>query len=72
MLQAPSPLTLRLLWSVIEDIQPQLISDLSDTQLTRQVLHELQRLVCLAPDKSQVLSQYLNGRTMLIRDIAQA
>jgi hypothetical protein len=71
MLQTPSPSTLRLLWTVVENIQPNIISDLSDVQLIRQVLHELQRLVCLAPDESSVLSDYLGDRTMLIRDITE-
>jgi hypothetical protein len=71
MLQAPSPPTLRLLWTVIENIQPNIISGLSDVQLTRQVLYELQRLICLAPDESHILSEYLDTRTMLIRDLAR-
>ena len=72
MLQAPSPPTLRLVWTVVENIQPSIISELSDVQLIRQVLYELQRLVCLAPDESHVLTEYLGNRTMLIRDIVQS
>lgn len=71
MLRAPSPSMLRLLWTVVENIQPNLISGLSDVQLIRQVLHELQRLVCLAPEESHILSEYLGDRTMLIRDLTE-
>lgn len=71
MLQTPSPATLRLLWTVVENMRPNLTPDLSDVQLIRQVLYELQRLVCLAPDESSVLSEYLGDRTMLIRDISE-
>ena len=68
----PEPSTLRQLWSVIEETQTGVILKLSDTELVKQLLAQLNKKQALSSEETNTLSAYLYSRTPLIRDLATA
>jgi hypothetical protein len=64
--------TLRLLWSTIEGMQNDIISDLSDNKLTSYIVEQLQQQILLSSQERNKVESYLNTKTMLIRDLAES
>ncbi|BAU66722.1 hypothetical protein STA3757_41270 [Stanieria sp. NIES-3757] len=64
--------TLRLLWSMIGNIQTDTIVDWSDTKLTSYVIERLQQEILLSSHEREKVESYLNTKTMLIRDLAES
>ncbi len=64
--------TLRQLWAVIEDTQAAVLLRLSDTDLVRQLLNQLECRKSISGEEMGTLRQYLHSRTSLIRDLAQS
>ncbi|NWF62575.1 MAG: hypothetical protein HXY43_25905 [Fischerella sp.] len=64
--------TLRFLWSVIEQIQPTALLEVSDTDLVKHLLKQLDNRKALNSEENSTISAYLYSRTALIRDLAMA
>lgn len=63
---------LRQLWSVIEETQSSLLLRLSDTELVKQLLSQLESRNSLSNEEAIAISGYIHSRTSLIRDLALA
>ncbi len=64
--------TLRQIWSVIEETQSSLLLRLSDTELVKQLLSQLESRNSLSNEETIAISGYIHSRTSLIRDLALA
>lgn len=64
--------TLRQLWSVVEETQSSLLLRLSDTELVKQLLSQLESRNSLSNEEAIAISGYIHSRTSLIRDLALA
>ncbi|BAY96749.1 hypothetical protein NIES37_06860 [Tolypothrix tenuis PCC 7101] len=63
---------LRQLWSVIEQTQTSTLVGLSDTDLAKQLLGQVDSKTALSREEKNSLSDYIFSRTQLIRDLAFA
>lgn len=63
-------ITLRKLWSVVEETQAPVILKLNDADLIQQLLCQLQNKYALSPEEMQTIYRYLSDRLILIRDMA--
>jgi hypothetical protein len=63
--------TLRRLWSVVEETQSHQLLKLTDSELTKQLLHQLQHRYPLTGEETQMVRLYLRDRLSLIRDMAE-
>lgn len=66
-----TPTMLRQLWSLIETTQANLLLKLDDASLVQWILKQLKQEQALNPEEVHILSDYLNNRLSLIRDLAQ-
>lgn len=64
--------TLRQLWTVIEETQTNVLLKLSDADLVKQLLSQLDHRKPLSGEEAGTISQYLHAKTTLIRDLAQS
>ncbi len=64
--------TLRFLWSVIEQTQTHTLVELNDTDLVKQLLKQLEANKALSTEETSTIRTYLDARTTLIRDLAEA
>lgn len=65
-------LTLRHLWTVVEETQTNVLLRLSDTELVKQLLSQLDNKNPLSGEEISTMSAYILSRTSLIRDLAYA
>jgi hypothetical protein len=63
---------LRQLWTVVEETQSSVLLKLSDTDLIKQLLRQLDIKNPLSGEETCIVSAYISSRTSLIRDLAQA
>ena len=61
---------LRVMWMLVETSNPYNISKLSDGEIIRQLIQQVQTISSLSFEDSQILSKYIGSRTALIRDLA--
>ena len=61
---------LRIMWMLVETSNPYNISKLSDGEIIRQLIQQVQSISALSFEDSQILSKYIGSRTALIRDLA--
>jgi uncharacterized membrane protein YvbJ len=66
-----TPTMLRQLWLLIETTQANLLLRLDDASLVQWLLKQFNQERSLNHDEIHVLSNYLNNRVSLIRDLAQ-
>lgn len=66
----PKPPTLRLIWTVIEDIPSQYLLALSHVALVEMLTQQISSHEQFNPNESSVVSDYLEARIKLIRDTA--
>lgn len=66
-----TPTMLRQLWLLIETTQANLLLRLDDASLVQWLLKQFKQERSLNHDEIHVLSDYLNNRVSLIRDLAQ-
>lgn len=66
-----TPTMLRQLWSLIETTQANLLLKLDDASLVQWILKQLKQEQALNPEQVHILSDYLNNRLSLIRELAQ-
>ncbi|MDZ7960379.1 MAG: hypothetical protein RMY34_21270 [Aulosira sp. DedQUE10] len=64
--------TLRQLWSVIEQTQTSTLVGLSDTDLAKQLLEQVDSITALSCEEINSLTAYIFSRKQLIRDLAFA
>ena len=67
-----SPLLLRKVWTVIENTQASVFSELSDRDLIKRLLSQVSTQQSLSQEESQLLNVYLCRKIPLIRDLAEA
>jgi hypothetical protein len=63
---------LRHLWSVVEETQTNILLSLSDTELVQHLLKQLQYRGILSTEELAALSNYIDQRLVLIRDLASS
>ncbi len=66
-----TPTMLRQLWSLIETTQSNLLLRLDDATLVQWLLQQFNQERSLNHEEIHVLSDYLNNRVSLIRELAQ-
>lgn len=64
--------TMRHVWSVIEETETKTILNLNDTDLLRQLLKQLENKKLLSSEQINEMSTYISLRVPLIRDLAQS
>ncbi|ABA20811.1 conserved hypothetical protein [Trichormus variabilis ATCC 29413] len=64
--------TLRQIWSLVEQTQSSTLLRLSDTDLVKQLLRQLNSQQALSIEEINSVNSYLSSRTNLIRDLATA
>jgi hypothetical protein len=62
---------LRQLWNVVEQTQANLLLNLNDGELVKQILQQISYREALSREETDKLSMYIHSRTSLIRDLAQ-
>jgi hypothetical protein len=63
---------LRQLWSVVEETQTNILLGFSDTELVQQLLRQLQFKGIFSTDELVAISDYIDSRLILIRDLASS
>jgi len=66
-----TPSMLRQLWSVVEMTQSNILLKLDDASLVQWLLKQLTNQRSLDRDEANILSDYIQSRLTLIRDLAQ-
>lgn len=66
-----SPLLLRKVWTVIENTQASVFSELSDRDLIKRLLSQVSIQQSLSQEESQLLNVYLRRKMPLIRDLTE-
>lgn len=66
-----TPLLLRHLWSAVEETQTNLILNLDDNSLVQSLLGRVHQLRSLDGRESDALSEYIQAKLPLIRDLAE-
>ncbi|MCJ8279716.1 MAG: hypothetical protein MJK14_07245 [Rivularia sp. ALOHA_DT_140] len=64
--------TMRHVWSVIEETETKTILTLNDTDLIGQLLKQLENKKLLSSEQFNEMSTYISSRVPLIRDLAQS
>ncbi len=66
-----TPTILRQLWSVVEATQSNILLKLDDASLVQWLLKQIQTKASLDQNETHILSNYIQSRLTLIRDLAQ-
>lgn len=66
-----TPTILRQLWSVVETTQAHTLLKLDDASLVQWLLKQTENKASLDGDETNVLTNYIESRLTLIRDLAQ-
>lgn len=61
---------IRMMWALVETINPTSLLKLSDFELIQKLINEIEKASFLSSEDSQNLSKYIGSRTPLIRDLA--
>ena len=61
---------IRIMWSFVEASNPHTLVKLSDSELTQNLLKQVEGRTPLSLENNQLLSQYVGLRTLLIRELA--
>ena len=64
--------TMRHVWSVIEETETKTILNLNDTDLIGQLLKQLENKKLLSSEQINEMSTYISARVPLLRDLAQS
>jgi phosphoenolpyruvate carboxylase len=67
-----SPLLLRQIWGLVETTQTQVLLNLDDDSLVQWLLRQLHNQRSLNSQETHLLSDYLESRLPLIRDVAHS
>jgi len=66
-----TPTILRQLWSVVETTQAHTLLKLDDASLVQWLLKQTKNQASLDCDETNILTNYIESRLTLIRDLAQ-
>lgn len=66
-----TPTILRQLWSVVETSQAHTLLKLDDASLVQWLLKQTKNQASLDGDETNILTNYIESRLTLIRDLAQ-
>ena len=64
--------TMRHVWSVIEETETNILLNLNDADLLKQLLEQLKKRKLLDSEEMSTMSKYISSRVPLIRDLAQS
>ena len=64
--------TMRHVWSVIEETETKTILSLNDADLLQQLLKQLENKKLLSSEQISAMRTYIGSRVPLIRDLAQS
>lgn len=62
---------IRAVWSSVETINKQALLHLSDTDIVQQIIDRVERILSLDIHERESLSDYVNAKVGLIKDIAE-
>ena len=62
---------IRAVWSSVETINKQALLHLSDTDIVQQIIEQVERILSLDNHERKSLSDYVNSKVKLIKDIAE-
>jgi len=65
-----TPNLLRQLWTLVETTQAQILLRLDDASLVQWLLKQIKQERSLTPDEANVITDYLQSKLSLIRDLA--
>lgn len=65
-----TPKILRQLWAVVENSQTKMLLQMDDATLVQWLTHQTKTQAFLEPSETDFLSDYIQSRLSLIRDIA--
>ena len=65
-------ITMRYVWSVIEETETRLLLNLNDEDLILQLLKQLENKKYLNQEQMNAMSTYISSRVPLIRDLAMS
>ncbi|QOV22205.1 hypothetical protein [Anabaenopsis elenkinii] len=65
-----TPKILRQLWSVVENSQTRILLQMDDTSLVQWLVKQTTKQALLDPQEADCLTDYIESRLNLIRDIA--
>ncbi|WP_138497718.1 hypothetical protein [Nostoc sp. PA-18-2419] len=65
-----TPTIMRQLWSVVETAQAKILLQLDDASLVQWLVKQTETQILLNSNETDFLSQYIQSRLTLIRDIA--
>jgi hypothetical protein len=65
-----TPKILRQLWSVVENSQTKILLQMDDASLVQWLVKQTTMLALLDPNETDYLSDYVQSRLTLIRDLA--
>jgi len=63
---------LRRMWRFVETTNPYILTELSDEEIVRNLIRQVQSISPLSSEDVNLLAQYITARTPLIRDLAQS
>ena len=61
---------IRTIWNLVDTSNPYRLLQLSDRELSQQLIAEIQKVFALNSEDNHNLIKYLNSKTSLIRDLA--
>ncbi|MCG8363923.1 MAG: hypothetical protein MJA27_11405 [Pseudanabaenales cyanobacterium] len=64
--------TLRLLWSLVLEISPDNVAELSDDVLVRSLFSQVNSRICLSLEEQTAVRSYLSARKPLICEMLQS
>ncbi|MGB3651483.1 MAG: hypothetical protein WBA41_09765 [Rivularia sp. (in: cyanobacteria)] len=64
--------TMRYVWSVIEETEAKTLLNLNDADLLNQLIKQLEHKKLLTSEQINAISTYISSRVPLIRDLAQS
>ncbi len=64
--------TMRYVWSVIEETEAKTLLNLNDADLLNQLVKQLEHKKLLTSEQINAISTYISSRVPLIRDLAQS
>jgi regulator of replication initiation timing len=64
--------TLRELWTLIDNIQPNILVSIDEKELIEQILNQLTENTSLDLEDDDLVSVYISSKMSLIRDLAES
>ena len=62
--------TIRSIWALVDNANPHTLVKLSDRELIKQLLKQVENITPLSIETIRPISEYLGSKTLLIRELA--